>query len=74
MGASVGAGSSSMAAKGRRLSRIDPELLEKLHEINTQRMIENQRNASVTIEDIEETPVEPAPDSAPDQPDYDGSK
>ena len=63
-----------MAAKTQRLSRIEPELLEILHEINTQRMLENQRNASVTIEDFEETPVEPAADSAPDQPEQDGSK
>jgi len=71
MGATVGAGSSAMAAKTQRLSRIEPELLEILHDINTQRMLENQRNANVTIEDLEETPVEPAPDGAPDQ---DGSK
>lgn len=58
MGATVGAGSSSMAAKGRRISRIDPELLERLHKIDENRMNENQRNASVTIEELEDDAAE----------------
>ena len=59
MGAAVGAGSSSMVAKGRRLSRIEPELLAILHELNEKRLAENQRNASVAIEDLEDSPAEP---------------
>ena len=59
MGAAVGAGSSSMVAKGRRLSRIEPELLAILHELNEKRLAENQRNASVGIEDLEDSAAEP---------------
>ena len=59
MGAAVGAGSSSMVAKGRRLSRIEPELLAILHEINEKRLTENQRNATVTIDELEDSPAEP---------------
>ncbi|MCH9694046.1 MAG: DUF547 domain-containing protein [Gammaproteobacteria bacterium] len=57
MGAAVGAGSSSMAAKGQRISRIDPGLLAILHEINDKRLAENQRNASVSIEELEDDDV-----------------
>ena len=57
-GAAVGAGSSSMVAKGQRLSRIDPGLLDLLNEINTKRMAEIERNATVTIEEFEEEPTE----------------
>jgi hypothetical protein len=59
MGAAVGAGSSSMVAKGRHLSRIEPELLAILHEINEKRLTENQRNATVTIDELENAPAEP---------------
>jgi hypothetical protein len=59
MAASVGAGSSAMAAKGQRINRIDPGLLAILHDINDKRLNENQRNATVTIED---DPVDMAPD------------
>ncbi len=59
MGAAVGAGSSSMVAKGRHLSRIEPELLAILHEINEKRLTENQRNATVTIDELENSPAEP---------------
>jgi hypothetical protein len=69
LGASVGAGSSSTAAKGQRISRIEPELLAILHEINDRRLAENQRISSVNIEDIEDvgdSSVEPASDGTPD--------
>jgi len=39
MATTVGHGSSSTAAKGRQLSRIEPELLEILHELNTKRIL-----------------------------------
>ena len=61
MGASIGYGSSSTAAKGQTLSRIDPELLVKLHEINLKREAVNAANATVTIEELGEFPVEPEP-------------
>jgi len=38
-----------------------------LHELNDKRIMENRRNAAVSIEDLEESPVEPAPDSGADQ-------
>jgi hypothetical protein len=67
MGAAVGYGSASMASKGKPMSRLDPELLEKLHKIDQARMNENQRNASVTIDDIEEALTAPATDSDSDE-------
>ncbi len=57
MGAAAGYGSASMASKGKPLGRFDPELLEKLHNIDQARMQENRRNASVSIDDIEEAPA-----------------
>ena len=57
-----------MAAKGRRISRIEPELLAILNEINDKRNIENLQNATVTIEDDpEDDPVDFAPDAEPDE-------
>ena len=67
MAAAVGAGSSSMTAKGQRISRIQPELLAILHDINDKRLSENQRNASVTIEEIGETPVESASETSSEE-------
>lgn len=67
MGAAVGAGSSSMASKGQPMSRFDPALLETLHEINEQRMMRNEQNATVTVEELGEFPVEPAPEDKPDK-------
>lgn len=63
LGATVGAGSSYAAAKGRTLSRFDPELLEKLHKIDDARRLENERNANVTIEDVEDSPADPTPNA-----------
>ena len=60
MAAAVGAGSSAMTAKGKRLSRIEPELLAILHDINERRVAENERNATVTIEEF----VDEEPESA----------
>lgn len=60
LAATVGAGSSSAAAKGKTLARFDQELLVKLHKIDDARRLENERNANVTIEDMEDTPADPA--------------
>lgn len=60
MAAAVGAGSSSMAAKGKHLSRVDPALLQMLHEINDKRMAEHQRSATVTIDELEDESTAPA--------------
>jgi len=62
LGASVGAGSSSMAAKAKPLQRIDPELLTILHELNLKRETTNVANATVTLEELGEFPVEPKAD------------
>ncbi len=55
LGASSGYGSATMASKGAHLQRIDPSLLAVLKEIDDKRNAENQRNAAVTIEDLEDT-------------------
>ena len=65
LGAAVGYGSSSMAAKGQRMNRVDPGLLEVLKEIDDKRMDQNRRNAAVTIEDMDDAPVESMPETAP---------
>ena len=64
LAASVGYGSSSMAAKGKQLSlaRIDPALLEVLHDIDDKRMQQNIRRSNVTIEDVEAETGEEAQD------------
>lgn len=67
LGASVGAGSSSITAKGQKLTRYDPELLIKLQTINENRMNENQRNANVTIEELEDASDESASDPENDK-------
>lgn len=71
MGASVGAGSSSMASKGKPMQRVDPELLTILHELNLKREATNYEKASVTIEELGEVAVDPDPDSEP-EPEPDG--
>lgn len=58
LGAAAGYGSATMASKGKRMSRIEPEVLAILHDLNEKRMLENQRNASVEIEDLEDAPAE----------------
>ena len=62
MGASSGPGSSMMASKGKPMSRFSPELLEHLTEINVKRMGTNEQNATVTLEELGEFPVEADPD------------
>ena len=63
MAAAVGAGSSSTASKAKPYNRIDPEILIHLDEINTKRLITNEKNATVTIEELGEFPVDPEPES-----------
>ncbi len=67
MGAAVGYGSSSMASKGQQMSRIEPELLAILHDINDKRLAENQRSATVTIEEIVESPGESTSGDSPEK-------
>jgi hypothetical protein len=70
MGAAVGHGSSSTTSKGQRISRIEPELLAILHDINDKRLAENQRSATVTIEEIVESPGESASGDTPETEDF----
>lgn len=67
--AAVGAGSSYMAASAKQLSlaRIDPGLLEVLHDLDDKRQIENQRKSNVQIEDMADAPADNA--SAPESED-----
>jgi len=62
LGAAVGAGSATLASKGKPMSRIDPQLLAQLHELNLKREAANAKNATVTLEELGEAPVEPTPD------------
>jgi len=63
MAAAVGAGSSSTASKAKPYNRIDPEILIHLDAINTKRLIANEKNATVTIDELGEFPVDPEPES-----------
>lgn len=69
MGASVGYGSSSMASKAKPYNRIDPQLVERLVEINSKRMSTNAVNATVTVEEMGEFPVEPKSDGEKEEKD-----
>jgi len=55
----TGYGSSTMAAKGKSMSRIPPELLVQLHELNLKRENANYDKANVTIEELGEFPPDP---------------
>lgn len=69
MSVTDGYGSTLMTAGGqqRSLARIDPALLQVLHDLNEGRLAENQRSATVEIQDLEDSPAESAPDVAPDE-------
>jgi hypothetical protein len=62
LAASSGYGSATMASKGKTMSRFDQELLTRLHELNLKREATNTANATVTMEELGEVPVEPKPD------------
>lgn len=64
--AAAGYGSTEMAAKTRPVSRFSPELLVQLQAINTKRETTNMQNATVTIEELGEVPVEPETGSEDD--------
>ncbi|HEY5775696.1 MAG TPA: DUF547 domain-containing protein, partial [Xanthomonadales bacterium] len=58
--ASAGAGSTTMAASGKPLQRLDPELLTQLNIINEKREVSNILNANVTMEELGEAKDQPA--------------
>jgi hypothetical protein len=68
MGAAVGNASSMMAQRGkqRSLERVDPALMAVLDDMARSRLEENRRNATVTIDEIEDSAEAAAPDAAPD--------
>jgi hypothetical protein len=66
LGAAVGYGSSTLASKGKPMSRFDPELLTQLQELNVKRERTNVENATVTMEElgqVDPEKAEPDPDS-----------
>ena len=69
MGAAAGYGSMAMATKAQPLSRFSPELLIQLHALNEKRENNNMKNATVTIEEMGEFPVEPKPEPDPEKKD-----
>ncbi len=56
LGASIGYGSSAIAAKALTQQRIDPDLLSHLLELNQRRMQTNAINSNVTMEELGENP------------------
>ncbi len=66
MAAAVGAGSATLASKGAPQSRISPELLVHLHELNLKREMANAGKAMVTMEELGKVPADPDSDSDPD--------
>ena len=72
-GAAAGYGSMSMVKKTQPVSRFSPELLVQLQTINEKRKSANMQNATVTIEELGEVPVEPQPEPEPDSENKDGN-
>lgn len=56
LGASVGYGGQSIAAKTLTVKRIDPDLLSHLAELNQRRMESNAINSNVTLEELGQDP------------------
>jgi hypothetical protein len=65
-GAASGYGSASLVKKTQPSSRFSPDLLVQLHTINEKRESVNMQNATVTVEELGEVPVEPQPEPEPD--------
>lgn len=56
LGASIGHGSSAIAAKALSVQRIDPDLLSHLVELNQRRLQTNAINSNVTLEELGQNP------------------
>ena len=65
-GAAAGYGSASLVKKTQPASRFSPDLLVQLQKINEMRESTNLQNATVTMEELGEVPVEPQPEPDPD--------
>lgn len=61
LAAAVGYGSQAVSKKTTPLSRFSPELLIQLNDLNRKWESTNEVNATVTIEELGEVPVEPKP-------------
>jgi hypothetical protein len=64
--AAAGYGAQGLVKKTQPVGRFSPEMLVQLQAINEKRESSNLQNATVTIEELGEVPVEPEPDSDPD--------
>ena len=67
LAASAAYGSTYVAAKGKPYNRIDPNLLEVLINLNDKREATNALNATVTVEELGEVPVEKKPEPDKDK-------
>ena len=67
--AAAGYGAVGLAQKTQPVSRFSPELLIQLQTINEKRKSANMQNATVTIEELGEFPVEPKPEPDPEKKD-----
>jgi hypothetical protein len=67
MAAAVGNGSSMITQRGkqRSLERVDPALMSVLEDMAQSRLEENRRNATVTIDELEDEPEKPAVEAEP---------
>ncbi len=67
MAAAVGNGSSMVTQRGkqRSLERVDPALMAVLEDMAQSRLNENARNATVTIDELEDEPEKPAVEAEP---------
>lgn len=59
-------GAAGLVQKTQPVSRFSPELLVQLQTINEKRQSANMQNATVTVEEMGEFPVEPQPEPEPD--------
>lgn len=66
--AAAGYGSVQMASKTRPVSRFSPELLVQLQTLNAKRETTNMQNATVTLEELGQVPVEPESEPKEDDP------
>lgn len=60
--AAAGYGAQGLVKKTQPVGRFSPEMLVQLQAINAKRESSNMQNATVTIEELGEVPVEPQPD------------
>jgi hypothetical protein len=67
MPGAIGYGGHAITSKAKPYNRIDPELLEVLIDLNEKREATNALNATVTVEELGEVPVEKKPEPDKDK-------